>query len=177
MIYGNVMTYKYEDDKVDESGNSLLDEQGNPLTETKEITLVFNLVTLIKYKNYTGRDFLTDFLSMGEKTVKSAQKMGFDKETVEKLNRGEETTFEDFKNTDFESINADIIDIDFFVNTMGAMIAANDPHSTRDFYDIIGEVPIMLLFDPDFIKELMSLISFGLKKNKSAFKKIFSPKM
>ena len=26
-------------------------------------------------------------------------------------------------------------------------------------------------------KELMSLISFGLKKNKSAFKKIFSPKM
>jgi len=99
MIYGNVMTYKYEDDKVDESGNSLLDEQGNPLTETKEITLVFNLVTLIKYKNYTGRDFLTDFLSMGEKTVKSAQKMGFDKGTVEKLSRGEETTFEDFKNS------------------------------------------------------------------------------
>ena len=29
----------------------MLDEQGNPLTETKEITLVFNLVTLIKYKN------------------------------------------------------------------------------------------------------------------------------
>lgn len=40
MIYGNVMTYKYEDDKVDESGNSLLDEQGNPLTETKELSLI-----------------------------------------------------------------------------------------------------------------------------------------
>lgn len=130
------MTYKYEDDKVDESGNSLLDERGNPLTETKEITLVFNLVTLIKYKNYTGRDFLTDFLSMGEKTVKSAQKMGFDKETVEKLNRGEETTFEDFKNTDFESINADIIDIDFFVNTMGAMIQRVVKRKRQNFQKI-----------------------------------------
>lgn len=177
MIYGNVMKYKYEDARLDESGNFLLDEQEIPLTEAKEIVLVFNAITLIKYKNYTGRDFLSDFISMGEKAVKSAQKVNLGKELTQKLERGEDPTLEDLKEIDSESIDADMLDTEFFVNIIGAMIAASNPHATKDFFDIIDEVPIMLLYDPDFMRELMQFITFGLKKNKMTFSKILRPKL
>lgn len=161
MIYGTKLIYKYTEEvpKVNEKGETLVDDNGDFLTETKEkkIELTFNLMTYLIYKNVIGTDLMKDFITFGK---------GFQK----KVDKNEDILGLDTDNLteeDAEKMLAvwDNDTIQFLLQITAAMIATTEYPKQRPFEDIIKELPLNLLFDGEFIKEVIQLISFNIKKN------------
>lgn len=159
-IYGNTITYDYEEELEDGK------------VEKKKLELVFNSLTLIKYYNYVGREFMVDFYNVGYKSQQSADKLS--KEVRDKLNSGEEVTYKDMSEADLNALaHADYsANLEFFINLIAAMIATREHPKQPDFSQIISEIPLFILYDSEFIGELLNFISFGLKKNKAGLQRI-----
>ena len=149
MIYGTKMVYVYQE--LD--GDKAVD---------KKLELSFNPITLIKYHGYTGREFMTDFMQLGNSNYK---KLG--KELKERIEKGEELKYEDLSNEDIDALsNVDIMsNMEFYINLTASMIATNEYPKRLDFGEIICSLPLFLFSDVNFITELVEFISFGLKKN------------
>lgn len=159
-IYGNTITYDYEEELEDGT------------TEKKKLTLVFNPLTLIKYYNYVGREFMTDFYDIAFKSQKNSANLS--KELREKMEAGEEVNYEDISESDLKALSsADYsANLEFFINLIAAMIATREHPKQPDFAEIIGSIPLFVLYDTEFLTELLSFISFGLKKNKGILGKL-----
>ena len=153
-VYGNTITYKYEEELEDGT------------TERKELLLVFNPLTLVKYYNYVGREFMTDFFEVALSSKNNFEHLS--KEVKDKIEKGEEITADALSTADIKALNS--IDysahMEFFLNTIAAMIATREHPRKLDFADIISSIPLMILYDSEFLNELLSVITFGLKKKK-----------
>lgn len=153
-VYGNTITYKYEEELEDGT------------TERKELLLVFNPLTLVKYYNYIGREFMTDFFEVALSSKNNFEHLS--KEVKDKIEKGEEITADALSTADIKTLNS--IDysahMEFFLNTIAAMIATREHPRKLDFADIISSIPLMILYDSGFLNELLSVITFGLKKKK-----------
>lgn len=153
-VYGNTITYKYEEELEDGT------------TERKELLLVFNPLTLVKYYNYVGREFMTDFFEVALSSKNNFEHLS--KEVKDKIEKGEEITADALSTADIKTLNS--IDysahMEFFLNTIAAMIATREHPRKLDFADIISSIPLMILYDSKFLNELLSVITFGLKKKK-----------
>lgn len=153
-VYGNTITYKYEEELEDGT------------TEQKELLLVFNPLTLVKYYNYVGREFMTDFFEVALSSKNNFEHLS--KEVKEKIEKGEEITADALSVADIKTLNS--IDysahMEFFLNTIATMIATREHPKKLDFAEIISSIPLMILYDSDFLNEMLSLITFGLKKKK-----------
>lgn len=153
-VYGNTITYAYEEELEDGT------------KEQKRLQLVFNPLTLIKYYNYVGREFMTDFFEVAVKSQKEYEHLS--KDAKDKIESGEELTMEELSLDDVKALSA--VDytshMEFFLNTIAAMIATREYPKQLDFAEIISSIPLMILYDSNFLKELMSVITFGLKKKK-----------
>lgn len=136
--YGISKIYKYED--VDKDGNVV----------QKTITMEFNVLTLIKYHGYVGRDLLADMAEL-------ARKAGNTNITPD-TNIGE-ITEDDLKS--FENISASI---EFFSNLIAAMVCTARRHEKLDFEEVIASLPMQMFTDENFMSEIMELITFGFKK-------------
>lgn len=159
-IYGNTITYDYDDTLEDGT------------VEQKKLVLVFNTLTLIKYYNYVGREFMVDFYNVGYKSQQSAS--GLSKDLREKLNSGREVSYEDMSEADLNALaNADYsAHLEFFINLIAAMIATREHPKQPDFSQIISEIPLFILYDSEFVGELLNFVSFGLKKNKAGLQRL-----
>lgn len=159
-IYGNTITYDYEEELEDGT------------VEKKKLTLVFNPLTLIKYYNYVGREFMTDFYDIAFKSQKNAANMS--KELRAKIDAGEELNYEDISEEDLKALSS--VDysanMEFFINLIAAMIATREHPKQLDFAEIISSIPLFILYDSDFLTELLNFIAFGLKKNKGILGKL-----
>lgn len=151
MIYGTKMIYPYQE--IDESGQTI----------DKKLELVFNPMTLIKYMNYTGKDFMADLFAMSGQIPK-----GLSKELQNKINKGEEINYEDISDSDLSKLSGVSVtkNLEFLINVTASMIATNAYPAVLDFGEIISSLPLFLFYDKDFTDELLKLIAFGLKKNK-----------
>lgn len=149
MIYGTKMVYVYQELDGDKDVD-------------KKLELSFNPITLIKYQGYLGREFMTDFMQLGNSNYK-----GLSKELKEKIDKGEEIKYEDLSNEDIEALSkGDIMsNMEFYINLTACMIATNEYPKKLDFGEIICSLPLFLFSDTNFIAELIDFISFGLKKN------------
>ena len=137
----------------------MVDDNGDFITEIKEqkLELSFNLMTYLIYKNVIGTDLMKDFITFGK---------GFQK----KVDKNEDILGLDTDNLteeDAEKMLAvwDNDTIQFLLQITAAMIATTEYPKQRPFEDIIKELPLNLLFDGEFIKEVIQLISFNIKKN------------
>lgn len=169
MIYGTKLVYKYREKvpKTNELGETLTDSNGDFITEEieKKLDLTFSAITFIIYKNYTGREFMQDFISAATSTDKQYTKS---KTAIDKLNQIKndidiELTEEDIKS--LASMNYNDL-IEFYIGATAAMKATTEYPVKRDFAEIINELPLWLFTDKKFINELTQLISFNVKKNK-----------
>lgn len=147
MIYGTKMVYPYQEN----DGDKVVD---------KKLELVFNPITLIKYQGYTGREFMVDFMQLGNNTHKNLSKG-----LQEKIDKGEEINYEDLTSEDLTSLDMSE-HFQFFLNLTASMIAANAYPKVLDFGEIISSLPLFIFYDNDFTTELIEFISYGLKKNK-----------
>jgi chorismate mutase len=94
MLYGNKLVYAYED----------IDEREEGKVVTKKLDLTFSPMTFVNYQNYTGKDFMADFMAIN---LNMANKIR--PELEEKIKKGEELTYEDI--TEERSIVDDISNI------------------------------------------------------------------
>ncbi len=164
MIYGTKLIYKYSEEvpKVNINGETMVDKDGNFLTEEKEkkLELTFSAITFLIYKNFTAREFMKDFMVLGLEAQKEFDK---NKEVFEKAqNNIENLTEEDIEVLSKIGFNESI---EFFINATAAMIATTEYPRKRDFVEIINELPMYIFQDEQFMKELVQLISFSVKKN------------
>lgn len=161
MIYGTKMIYKYSEEipKVNANGETLVDGNGDFITEIKEqkLELSFNLMTYLIYKNVIGTDLMKDFITFGKTFQKKVDKnediLGLDADNLTE--------------EDIEKMSAvyDNDTIKFLLQVTAAMIATSEYPKQRPFEDIISNLPLSLILDGEFIKEVIQLISFNLKKN------------
>lgn len=163
MIYGTKIIYKHNEEVpvVNELGETQFDKDGDFLTKTQEINLelVFTAQTYIIYKNYIGRDLMSDFYNTGrdsqqeyEKSYSTIQKV---KGNTKKLSN------EDIKvlcELNFNNMR------EFFQNLTVAMIATNEYPKIRSYQQICAELPDGLLDDKEFIEELWAILQFSIKK-------------
>ena len=152
MLYGNKLVYAYED--IDEG------EEGKVVT--KKLDLTFSPMTFVNYQNYTGKDFMADFMAINLNMANKVRP-----ELAEKIKKGEELTYEDITEEDVSAFTSkdSAKNIEFFVNAVASMIATTAYPKKLDFAEIINSLPIFLCYDDAFLSELTELISFGLKKN------------
>lgn len=151
MVYGNKLVYAYEE------------EVSEGKVETKKLELTFNPMTLIHYQNYTGNDFMVDFMAVNFDMSKKIRP-----ELKEKIEKGEELNYGDITEKDVEALtSADMTkNLQFFINVTASMIATSAYPKKLAFEDIIDTLPLFLFYEDNFLSELVQLISFGLKKNK-----------
>lgn len=161
MIYGTKLIYKYTEEipKVNADGETLVDDNGDFITEKteKKIELSFNLMTYLIYKNVVGSDLMKDF-------------MGFGKKFQNKVEENSEILTADADNLTNEEIDkiAEVWDnnvMQFLIQVTAAMIATSEYPKHRAFEEIVKELPLQLFFDGEFVKEIVQLISFNIKKN------------
>lgn len=159
MIYGTKMIYKYSEEipKVNANGETLADDNGDFITENieKKIELSFNLMTYLIYKNVIGTDLMKDFITFGKKFQNKIEK---DEKVVTANNNLTDEEIEKIS----EVWDDDIMQ--FLIQVVVAMIATSEYPKKRPFEEIIKELPLNLFLDGDFIKEVVQLISFNIKK-------------
>ncbi len=163
MVYGNKLVYVYEEDTVDEEGKGKV--------VNKKLDLTFNPMTFIKYQNYTGRDFMADFMEI---SFNMSNKIS--PELLKKIENDEEILYGDISNSDIEALTGEQMtkNIEFFINAVASMIATSVYPKNLDFGEIINTLPIFLFYDDNFLKELVEFITFGLKKNKQTITRTLS---
>lgn len=157
------------------------DDNGNIVGEkevVKSIKLVYNVLTLANYMNYTGRDLMAD---LTETCLKSAG-------TLKQIDRSKISDYlkkqiddNDLSNVDFTRLTPeDMTELSkvnsssstmFLINFIASLMATARYPETVDFAELINEIPIEMLFDQKFVSELYEFMAFGLreslKKNKS----------
>lgn len=170
MIYGTKIVYRYNDEVpvVNELGETQFGENGDFLTETKEIKLelCFTAQTYIIYKNYTAKDLMADMYKATQSSRKEYEKS---KDVISKVqNKDEDLTEEDIEilsNLGFDDIKM------FFRNVTVAMIATNKYPQKYSYQEINEMIPDGLFEDEGFINELWALLQFGIKKKVSQMHK------
>jgi hypothetical protein len=152
MLYGNKLVYAYED----------IDEREEGKVVTKKLDLTFSPITFIKYQNYTGKDFMADFMALN---FSIAGKIS--PELKQKIEKGEEIHYQDITEDDIKGFTSQDSskNIEFFINAVASMVATTAYPKVLDFGEIMNSLPIFLFYDDVFLSELTELISFGLKKN------------
>ena len=159
MVYGNKLIYAY-DDEVSEGK-----------IEIKKLELTFSPITLIKYQNYTGNEFMVDFMNINFNMANKIRP-----ELKHKIEKGEELTYNDITEEDITMLSqADTNKhIEFFINVTASMIATTAYPKILEFGEIINSLPVFLFNDDEFLNELVQLIAFGLKKNKGVITQQFA---
>lgn len=120
----------------------------------KTLTLTHNLYTYVKYKEFTGRDMLEDTARLAIATDAPTDK------SVDALSAAEQ---EQLISSFFSSTNSTYI----MYLTAALMATAELPRS-REFTDILCDIPDDALYDAEFIKcltEFMLINIDRVKKN------------
>lgn len=136
MSYGTVKVYAYKE----------LNDKGEEVE--KKITLEFNPLTLIKYHGCVGRDLLADMANLANKAGNNISS----ETTVEEI--GDDYSI-------FESAGASI---EFLSNLFAAMICTARRGERLDFEEVIASLPMSMFYDAEFISDVISMITFGIKK-------------
>lgn len=170
MAYGTVISYEYEEETAEIKNP--FDGTVEKKTKKKKIELVFNALTPIKYYNYVGRDLYADLAGI----VKTTQSKS-DKKTESVLQKAqgiENLTVDDFTEEDLKAIeNLNCTQyLEFFINLFAAMVATREYSKNLDYLDIIVDLPIdCMITDGEFMKRVLSLLSFGLKKKATVYRR------
>lgn len=154
MVYGNKLVYAYDDEE--------LGKDGEIKKVIKKLELTFSPITLIKYQNYTGREFMVDFMSINLNMTNKIRP-----ELKQKIEKGEELTYGDITEEDIRALSSSDMNknTEFFINITASLIATTAYPKILDFAEIINSLPVFLFNDENFLNELIQLMSFNLKKN------------
>lgn len=139
------------------------DDEGN----AKTVLLAFNPLTLVKYKNFTGHDFMADFMMLGAAGSKEVEKLSPEARSM--LDKGK-LDFALLKESDIDILQKmnSARNTEFYINLYAAMIATAEHMNGKpavDFAEILSDMPFDMLYDADFTKDIIEMIAFGLKKN------------
>lgn len=140
MAYGSVLKYPYID----------YDENGNEVEKT--LNLKFSLTTLTKYHDYVGRDLLSDMAKLSRKANKLQ-------------NIDTETDIGSMTEEEIDALFSISDALEFYGDLVSAMVCTYYRAKNLDFEEVRDEIPFGLLQDNEFIEKVMSLVSFGIKKN------------
>lgn len=152
-----------------------IDENGNIVGErenVRPIKLVYNVLTLANYMNFTGRDLMSDLTAVCLKSSSLFQKI--DKSKISDYFKGliDKNDFSDIDisrltpedMTELSKINSSDNTI-FLINFIASLMATARYPEVVDFAELINEIPMAMLFDQKFTAELYELMAFGLKES------------